>query len=96
MAIITWQEIANNLPLPQENKFVRETLSSYYRAVKRNIDYECNFNIPHIGHFKGKSGEKRLKAIKRHNQSKTRFIEKYKKKKQRLWAKQKFDSQCID
>jgi hypothetical protein len=94
---ITWQEIADKIKTTQSKKLVRETVLVFYSAFESNIDYECNVYIRNIGRFKGTpAGVRRRDAIKRHKKPKLRFIEKHKKRKQRLWVKIKFDAQWID
>lgn len=94
---VTWQEIVQKIKTTQNKKLVRDTVLIFYSAFESNIDYECNIYIRNIGRFKGTpAGVRRREAIKRHKKPKMKFAEKYRKRKQRMWTRKKFDDQWID
>lgn len=94
---VHWHDIADKVKVKLSKKLVRETIVVFYNALESNIDYDCNIYVRNIGRFKGtKAGIRRRNATIKYRKNKVRFREKYKKKRQRLWVKEKFDPHWPD
>ena len=92
MADITWQQIVDKVQVGKSRKLVRDTVFTFYAALESNLTTGCLVNVRGIGRFKGsKIMIAREGLIKKHNRTKTKFYAKWTKKRQRLWAKEKFD-----
>jgi len=94
---VTWQDIVSKIKVGKSRKLVRDTVFTFYSALESNLVAECDINVRNLGKFKG---NKRMKekegAIKRLNRTKTNFYNKWLKKRQRLWAKERFDDNWIE
>lgn len=91
--LVRWQDIVKaSHPKRMTLNHCKRTVENYYIALIGAIDVECDLTIPDIGKIKGtRKGPRRLLVIKKHNIRKTRYKERTRKRRQRLWLKKKFD-----
>jgi hypothetical protein len=94
---VQWQDIVDKVKVGKSRKLVRDTVLVFYASFESNIIPGCKFNIKNIGSFKGSLRRIETEAlIKRTNNTKDKFYRKWTKRRQRLWAKEKFDDNWID
>ena len=95
---ITWQQIVDKVKVgTKSRKLIRDTVFTFYSALESNLIAGCDINVRNLGRFKGSKRKIQTEAlIKRHRRPKLRYDAKWAKKRQRLWAKEKFDDNWID
>ncbi len=90
---ITWQQIVDKVKVKNKSrKLIRDTVFTFYSALESNLVIGCDINVRNLGRFVGsKQRFKKEARIKQLNHTKTKFYLKWAMKRQRLWAKEKFD-----
>ncbi len=96
---VRWQDIVDKVTegTNKNKRLVRDTVMVFYASLESNVVAGCNITVGGIGKFKGSKVRIKTEAlIKRTNATKIKFYAKWAKRRQRLWAKEKFDDNWTD